>query len=576
MPPPSPTTPSTRRIFPIGDWAPAHEALYPGADNDSSIDTLPFPRKNGESAAASASYASSLLPPRRANTAAAAKHRSMSLPWRPKSTIITVDDLDARVAHLSLQRSRTAADPNQLSMVHEPEPAQLDDGLNHNYKDKGKGKKRMTGLFRRASVSIKGFVHRRTSIATDTLDDPQELRLSRQLRPSHPPSQPHHLFNTNIFGPSPVASPVASPTSPASPASPSRHSQQQQQQHSPRAQTSHAINATWHRLRKATSTSFRHSRVLNYNDLALPQTGEQPCRPLDDLSSPHPRPGLGNDPPVIPRNSGSGARAAVAAWQQDTFPAAMPIRNKRLTLDSAHNDRESGIGIAVTSAMADDAHDLNTVTAEGEVLLSGCAPNRIDFVHRLPAELAIQVLAHLDASGLAIASLVSRQWREVVCTQHVWRESYLREKTGTYATSEPIAPGTGQGIPMIQPHIDWKDAYRATEELAKRWKQGKASSIYLNGHSDSIYCLQFDEYVSNPPPFLILLVPAGPCWLLTSPLQAKDHHGLTGQDDSNLGHEDHGLQAGYRTPRGRQGQCAPLRRRGEAGPLGLFRAPHGC
>lgn len=482
-----PSSPSTRRIFPIGDWAPAHEALYPEADNDSSIDTLPFPRKYGDSAlpaSGTSSYASSsLAPPRRSNTTAA-KHRSMSLPWRPKATVVTVDDLDARVADLSLHRSRTAADS---SAAHEPDVEPVAPQFELGPNTKGKGKKKMSGLFRRASVSIKGFVHRRTSIATDTLEDPHDLRLRRQLRSSHVPSHSHHIFNTNIFN----TSPTSPDGSPASPTSPARHAQ-----HSPRAPTGHAINATWHRLRKATSTSFRQSRL--YNDLALPPHEQPYLPPPEDLPPPYPRPGLGNDPPVIPRNSGSGARAAVAAWQQDMFPAVLTVRNKRLTLESAQNDRESGIGIAVTSSdsMADDAHGLDMVTAEGEVVLSGCAPSRVDFIYRLPAELAIQVLAHLDASGLATASLVSKTWREVVSTQHIWRESYLREKTGTYATSKPITPGTGLGIPKVQPHIDWKDAYRATEELAKRWKQGKATSIYLNGHSDSIYCLQFDEYVS--------------------------------------------------------------------------------
>lgn len=493
MPASASVPPSTRRIFPIGDWAPAHEALYPEADNDSSIDTLPFPRKHGESSSASASaaYASSSLATPRRNSTTAAKHRSMSLPWRPKSTIITVDDLDARVADLSLQRSRTAADP---SAVHESDMDAATASFEFGPHIKGKGKKKIGGLLRRASVSIKGFVNRRTSIATDTLDDPQELYLRRQSRSSHAPSHSHHIFNTNIFTTSPVSSlPPTSPTSPL----------RNNVQHSPRAPTGHAINATWHRLRKATSTSFRQSRL--YNDLVLPPHDQSLYAPPEELSSPYPRPGVGNDPPVIPRNSGSGARAAVAAWQQDMFPAVLPIRNKRLTLESAQNDRESGIGIAVTSfeSMADDAQDLEMVTGEGEVL-RGCAPSRVDFIYRLPAELAIQVLAHLDAAGLATASLVSRTWRDVVCTQHVWRESYLREKTGTYATSEPIQPGTGLGIPMVQPDIDWKDAYRATEELAKRWKQGKATSIYLNGHSDSIYCLQFDEYVqvpASPPPF---------------------------------------------------------------------------
>lgn len=184
------------------------------------------------------------------------------------------------------------------------------------------------------------------------------------------------------------------------------------------------------------------------------------------------------------------------------FPTVHPLKNKRLTLDSAQNDRESGIGIAVTSSdsVADDVHDLDLASPDGEVVLSGCAPSRVDFIDRLPVELAIQVLAHLDAAGLATASLVSKSWRDVSSLQHIWRESYLREKTGTYATSGPIKPGSGLGVPMIQPNINWKDAYRATEELAKRWKQGKATSIYLNGHSDSIYCLQFDEYVPPTTP----------------------------------------------------------------------------
>jgi hypothetical protein len=30
--------------------------------------------------------------------------------------------------------------------------------------------------------------------------------------------------------------------------------------------------------------------------------------------------------------------------------------------------------------------------------------------------------------------------------------------------------------------------------LNDRWKTGKARAVYLNGHTDSIYCLQFDEY----------------------------------------------------------------------------------
>lgn len=525
--PASSTTAAARRIFHITDWAPAHEALYPGAENDSSIDTLPFPTKPGEpsistSTAAISAASSSVAPTvRRMSTK---KSRSMSVPWRPKSVVIPVvrpvDDLDQRFGDLALHRSRTTADPvesasptspgfgnwsgfgleQDRNQEHDQEHDQEQDTGNLG-NGKGKGKKSISGIFRRASVQIKTLVNRRTSIATETLQESADIQLHlhndqrRQLRSSHAPSRSHHMFTTGTQN---MASPGASPTSPAtlSPATSPRSAptQQQQQQLSPRASASNTINARWHRLRKATSTSFRHSRILN-GDFALlaHENANAAYIPTEELPHSVPRPGFGNEPPIIPRNSGSGARAAVAAWQNEMFP--LPFKNKRLTLDSAQNDRESGIGIAVTStdSIADELQDPDVVTAEGEVVLGACGPSRVDFVHRLPVELAIQVLAHLDAASLAPASRVSKVWRSVTSLQHIWRESYLREKTGTYASSEPIQPGAGLGVPAIQPNMNWKDAYAATEELSKRWKQGKATSVWMNGHSDSIYCLQFDE-----------------------------------------------------------------------------------
>lgn len=516
--PASSTTAAARRIFHITDWAPAHKALYPGAENDSSIDTLPFPTKPGESSSSASNPSSSVAPPvRRMSTK---KTRSMSVPWRPKSVVIPVvspvDDLDQRLGDLALHRSRTTADAvdsaspttpgfgnwsgfGVADQDQEQEPnSHADSGMI----GKGKGKKSISGMWRRASVSIKTLVNRRTSIATETLNGSPNIHLhlqhhndqKRQLRSSHAPSRSHHTFTTNSQNAQ--ASSGASPSSPAT-LSPNispratTHIQQQQQQQSPRSPTSHAINSRWHRLRKATSTSFRNSRVLN-GDFAL-SSHDNAYIPTEELPQSVPRPGFGNEPPIIPRNSGSGARAAVAAWQNEMFP--MPFKNKRLTLDSTQNDRESGIGIAVTStdSVADELQDPDIVTAEGDVVLGACAPSRVDFVYRLPVELAIQVLAHLDAASLAPASRVSKAWRNVTSLQHIWRESYLREKTGTYATSEPIQPGAGLGVPAIQPNMNWKDAYAATEELSKRWKQGKATSVWMNGHSDSIYCLQFDE-----------------------------------------------------------------------------------
>lgn len=526
-------SPSARRIFPISDWAPAHEALYSEADNDSSIDTLPFPTKPRQSSytpsPSSSSRGASL--PRRSHTTK--QRRSMSLPWRPKSQIISPDAIEANFRDFSLERANTvaqlAAGPSSAASTSGPAPGPSgfvvdDETTSSDFTGaaKGKGKGRISGIFRRASVSIKGLVHRRTSIATDTFEEPRDTARQQQ-RSGHAPSYSHHHIQTT-------------PTSPLGGSSPSRVSTQQS-----RPTTSHGINATWHRLRQA--TSFRHSRVL-YGDFTM-HAHEVPYQPQDDLPYLVPRPGVGGEPPVIPRNGGSGARAAAAAWQHDMFPTVHPqgradmpvLKNKRLTLDSTQTDRESGIGIAVTSSDSDagDPQDLDMVSSEGAEVLYGCAPeiSRIDFIDRLPAELAIQVLAHLDAADLARSSLVSRSWRDMVSSQHIWRESYLREKTGTYATSNPVQPGTGLGVPAVQPNINWKDAYRVTEELGKRWKRGHATSIYLNGHSDSIYCLQFDEYGYSSFPSSCLKVSY---YVLTLFVQAKDHHRFPRQDHPHLGH----------------------------------------
>ncbi len=99
----------------------------------------------------------------------------------------------------------------------------------------------------------------------------------------------------------------------------------------------------------------------------------------------------------------------------------------------------------------------------------------------------------MDAAGLAVAARVSKSWSAVARNQHIWREAFLREKTSTYATSHPVTPGAGLGVPAVRPENDWRQIYRVKQELDRRWKEGKARPVYLNGHRDSIYCLQLDE-----------------------------------------------------------------------------------
>ncbi|KAF5659084.1 f-box wd-repeat [Fusarium heterosporum] len=243
--------------------------------------------------------------------------------------------------------------------------------------------------------------------------------------------------------------------------------------------TSHVqgtTQSTWNRLRQAT---IRRSRSIYGFDL----THEHGNYNYDNASH-LPIPGFRGEPPVIPSNSGAAAKASAA--MQNEYLARQGLYNMWLnpSTNDATNDRESGIGITVTLPGAENETEMD----QSSVI------STIDFVSMLPAELAIHVLANLDATALVNASMVCKNWNKIVSNQHIWRESCLRETTTTYATSEPIVPGSGLGVPAVSPVNDWKEIYRVKQELSQRWKTGKARPVYLNGHKDSIYCLQFDEH----------------------------------------------------------------------------------
>ncbi|KAI0199566.1 quinon protein alcohol dehydrogenase-like superfamily [Astrocystis sublimbata] len=232
-------------------------------------------------------------------------------------------------------------------------------------------------------------------------------------------------------------------------------------------------HSTWDRIRQA--TAFRHSKAI-HGERGVLQTIHSP---LQSNFPEHPIPGHGFAPPIIPQHTGAAAKAA-AAIQNECLAFA---RHQYFSSED-FNDGESGIGIAVTSGAAQG--DASTGASSTVV--------RLDFISKLPQELSIQILSYLDAAQLAAASRVSRLWYQGTQDQYIWRQSFLREKTHTYATSLPVQPGIGAGIPPLRPGNDWQKIYKAREELDRRWKIGtQARAIYLNGHLDSIYCLQFDE-----------------------------------------------------------------------------------
>jgi F-box and WD-40 domain protein 1/11 len=73
----------------------------------------------------------------------------------------------------------------------------------------------------------------------------------------------------------------------------------------------------------------------------------------------------------------------------------------------------------------------------------------------------------------------------------VFRKNYKR----TPPPGLPAAAYTdaGKGLGVVKPGQDWKMMFKARLALQKRWNKGVAARIDLTGHTDSVYCVQYDE-----------------------------------------------------------------------------------
>lgn len=115
------------------------------------------------------------------------------------------------------------------------------------------------------------------------------------------------------------------------------------------------------------------------------------------------------------------------------------------------------------------------------------------------------ILSFLDADSLKNAELVSRSWNVHASSSNVWREVFYREyRDSRNVTRTPGIPKRAMGLGRKKPAQDWKKVYKVRHTLENRWKSGKAAAIYLHGHQDSVYCVQFDEYVI---PLHVLCIP---------------------------------------------------------------------
>ncbi|OCT53848.1 putative F-box and WD40 domain protein [Cladophialophora carrionii] len=181
---------------------------------------------------------------------------------------------------------------------------------------------------------------------------------------------------------------------------------------------------------------------------------------------------------------GAEARAAAAA-QNELFhatraPPLPPYEPPQPKDDKVEQDAESGIGIVLDTRTRRGSSPANVHVV------------RQDPVTVLATELVETILSFLDVESVMQASLVCHRWHDLCQSQAVWRRVFLRE----YAPKSraPVAGMRLAGLGKNRPGQDYRKLFQVRTLVDKRWRNGEAAAIYLNGHKDSVYCCQFDEH----------------------------------------------------------------------------------
>lgn len=155
---------------------------------------------------------------------------------------------------------------------------------------------------------------------------------------------------------------------------------------------------------------------------------------------------------------------------------------------------------------------------------------RLDPLLVLPREVSLKLFGYLDAISLGRAAQVSHFWQDLadddllwrtMCEQHIekkcekcgWGLPLLgerkrkqksnqntdnpkRTKTDSPASSRPNTPPPQQKLPLIT--RPWKSVYCERLVIERNWRSGTFVSSILEGHSDSITCLQVAEDLPHP------------------------------------------------------------------------------
>ncbi|KAG8534173.1 uncharacterized protein KY384_001017 [Bacidia gigantensis] len=236
-------------------------------------------------------------------------------------------------------------------------------------------------------------------------------------------------------------------------------------------------------IQRLKSNSLKNRSARARPQMSLPSLKPQQTAgsgwsyPAGHLPAPVPTfgeiPGAGYEQPRphVDLSSGAAARAAAAAQNE--------ILKKMQRMELHGSNSSLGKRIGESSQSRQESLDLTIYF------------NRRDPLQILPQEIVTQTFGYLDATSVMSAELVSQAWNTVASSPHTWKLVFQTEfhhdpSRATSVSSKPDA----RNVPSQR---DWKAMWRVRRELSRRWEDGQAAAIYLEGHTDSVYCVQFDR-----------------------------------------------------------------------------------
>lgn len=180
---------------------------------------------------------------------------------------------------------------------------------------------------------------------------------------------------------------------------------------------------------------------------------------------------------------GAGARASAAAQNEAYLnmreTPLPPYRPRSSDSMEELRDSESGIDVMVDGLSLQRSRTPHVI--------------RYDPMDVLATELLEHMLTFLDASALLKLQMVSKRWHSLCQSPSVWRQVFYREYAPSRPHSRAIGAPSVAGLGKNRAGQDYRKLYAVRRQIDNRWAKGKAAAIYLNGHKDSVYCIQFDE-----------------------------------------------------------------------------------